>query len=321
MSAFVDVKPSFKPRVAVVIPCRNEAVAIERVIAGFRAALPDATIYVYDNGSIDDTGALARAAGAIVRREETPGKGGVIRRMFAEVDADVYVTVDGDATYDAARAPDLVEMLVDNHLDMVTAVRQHDDAAAYRKGRASGNRIFNRVMGALFGREPTDMLSGYRALSRRFVKSFPAQSQRFEIETEMTVHALELNMPTGEIETRYGARPEGSESKLNTWRDGFRIMRFMIRLYRDVRPLAFFTLLAVALGVPGLVLGGSVVVDFMRTHLVARLPSAVLATGLVLLASLSLACGVILDSVARGRLENKRIAYLAAARASNSVFT
>jgi hypothetical protein len=233
--------------------------------------------------------------------------------MFAEVDADVYVIVDGDATYDAARAPDLIALLLENELDMVTAVREHDDAAAYRRGHELGNRTFNRLVGMLFDVRPGDMLSGYRALSRRFVKSFPAQSQRFEIETEMTVHALELNVPRGELATRYIARPEGSDSKLHTWRDGMRILRFMARLFRDVKPLAFFTLVAIALAVPGLVLGGSVFVEFMRTGAVPRLPTAVLATGLMVLSSLSVACGLILDSVARGRLESKRLAYLALA--------
>ena len=298
-------------RIAVLVPCRNEAVTVGRVVEDFRSALPGAAVYVYDNGSVDETAAIARAAGAIVRREETPGKGGVVRRMFAEVEADVYVIVDGDATYDAARAPELVAMLVDNELDMVTAVREHEDAAAYRPGHATGNRAFNRLVGMLFDVRPADLLSGYRVLSRRFVKSFPAQSQRFEVETEMTVHALELNVPRGEVATRYLPRPEGSDSKLDTWRDGLRILRFMVRLFRDVKPLAFFMLVALALAVPGAILGGSVVIEFMRTRAVPRLPTAVLATGLMLLASLAFACGLILDSVARGRLEAKRLAYLA----------
>jgi glycosyltransferase involved in cell wall biosynthesis len=300
------------PRVAVLVPCRNEAVAVGRVVDDFRRALPDAVVYVYDNASTDDTAAIARAAGAIVRREEVPGKGGVVRRMFAEVEADVYVLVDGDATYDAERAPELVSLLVDNDLDMVTAVREHEDAAAYRRGHASGNVVLNRLLGSLFGRRPTDMLSGYRALSRRFVKSFPTSAQRFEIETELTVHALEMRVPSAELATRYVARPEGSASKLNTVTDGLRILRFMVRLFRDARPLVFFALLAAVLAAVGLALGGSVAIEFMQTREVRRLPTAVLATGLMLLASLSLACGLILDSVARGRLEAKRLAYLAA---------
>ena len=298
-------------RIAVLVPCRNEAPTVGRVVAEFRAVLPNATVYVYDNGSTDETSAIARAAGAIVRREEAPGKGGVVRRMFAEIEADVYLIVDGDATYDASRAPELVAMLIDNELDMVTAVREHEHSAAYRPGHALGNRGFNRLVGMLFDVRPSDMLSGYRALSRRFVKSFPAQAQRFEVETEMTVHALELNVPRGEVPTRYLPRPEGSDSKLHTWRDGLRILRFMVRLFRDVKPFAFFTLIAVALAVPGLILGGSVVVEFMRTRAVPRLPTAVLATGLMLLASMAFAVGLILDSVSRGRLESKRLAYLA----------
>ena len=300
-------------RIAVIVPCRNEAVAVASVVSGFLAALPGALVYVYDNGSTDDTASVARLAGAIVRREEVPGKGGVVRRMFAEVDADVYLLVDGDATYDAARAPDMVSMLVDNDLDMVTAVREHEDAAAYTRGRASGNRLMNWLFGFLFGRKPSDMLSGYRAFSRRFVKSFPSHSQRFEIETELTVHALEMRVPIGELATVYVARPEGSTSKLHTRRDGLRILRFMVRLFREVRPLLFFALTAAFLAIPGLLLGGSVALEYMHTRAVPRLPTAVLATGLMLLASLALACGLILDSVARGRFEAKRLAYLAAA--------
>ena len=300
------------------VPCRNEALTVGRVVADFRAALPGAMIYVYDNGSDDDTAAIARTAGAIVRHEESPGKGGVVRRMFAEVDADVYIIVDGDATYDASRAPEMVALLVDNELDMVTAVREHEDATAYRRGHATANRAFNRLIGMLFDMRPGDTLSGYRALSRRFVKSFPAQAQRFEVETEMTVHALELNVPRGELPTRYLPRPEGSDSKLRTWRDGLRILRFMVRLFRDVKPFAFFAIIAVVLALVGLVLGGSVFVEFLRTRQVPRLPTAVLATGLMVLAAMSFACGLILDSVARGRLETKRLAYLALGSASTS---
>jgi len=304
------------PRVAVLVPCRNEAVAVGRVVADFRAALPGAKVYVYDNGSSDDTGAIARAAGAVVRREERPGKGGVVRRMFAEVEADVYVLVDGDATYDASRAPDLVARLVDGGLDMVTAVREHDDPAAYRRGHAFGNRALNALLGLLFGQTPADMLSGYRVFSRRFVKSFPAQSQRFEIETETTVHALQMRVPTAEVTTRYHVRPAGSASKLHTYRDGARIVVAMALLFRDVKPLMFFSWLGAVLAAVALVLGVEVVVEFMQTGLVRRLPTAVLATGMMLLAALSLAAGVILGSVARGRLEAKRLAYLAAAPAA-----
>ena len=301
------------PRIAVLVPCRNEAAAVAQVVAGFHASLPGCAVYVYDNASTDGTAEIARAAGAIVRREQRPGKGGVVRRMFAEVDADVYIMVDGDATYDASRAPEMVAALLGDNLDMVTALRDDEgEAAAYRRGHRLGNRMFNALLGLIFGQRPSDMLSGYRAFSRRFVKSFPLAAQGFEIETELTVHALELRIPTAEIATRYGARPEGSASKLNKWRDGLRILGTMATLFRDVRPLPFFGILAALLAAVGLALGTSVIVEYMQSGLVPRFPTAILATGLMLLASLALACGVILDSVARGRREAKRLAYLAA---------
>ena len=316
----MNIEPPFPAgprRIAVVVPCRNEAAAVAQVVSGFRAALPGCIVYVYDNASTDGTAEVARAAGAVVRREARPGKGGVVRRMFAEVDADVYIMVDGDATYDASRAPEMVAMLVNDDLDMVTAVRDAEgEAAAYRRGHRLGNRAFNFLLGAIFGERPTDMLSGYRAFSRRFVKSFPLAARGFEIETELTVHALELRIPTAEIATRYVARPEGTQSKLNKWRDGLRILGTMATLFRDVRPLPFFGILSGLFALGGLALGTEVVVEFMRTGLVPRLPTAVLATGLMLLASLALVCGVILDSVARGRREAKRLAYLAAGAAS-----
>ena len=306
-------------RIAVLVPCYNEAATVARVVADFRAALPGATVYVYDNRSTDGTGDVARAAGAIVRREPRPGKGVVVRRMFAEIDADIYVMTDGDATYDASRAPEMVAALVRDDLDVVTGIRDEEHrTAAYRRGHRLGNRAFNVLLGALFGERPTDMLSGYRVLSRRFVKSFPMEAHGFEIETELTVHALELNVPAAEIRTRYFERPEGSVSKLSTYRDGYRILATMARLFRDERPLPFFTLLAALLAVVGLALGTGVVVEFMETGLVPRLPTAVLATGLMLMASLSIACGVILASVARGRREAKRLAYLAAGASRNA---
>lgn len=305
-------------RIAVLVPCRNEAITVASVVNDFRAAIPGAIVYVYDNGSDDDTCEIARAAGAVVRQVPKPGKGGVVRRMFAEVEADVYVMVDGDATYDASRAPELVATLVENDLDMVTAIREHDDAAAYRRGHAAGNQAFNKLIGMLFGDRPADAFSGYRALSRRFVKSFPMQAQRFEVETEMTVHALELDLPRSELATRYVARPEGSTSKLHTWRDGARILHYMVRLYRDTRPLAFFSLISLAFALAGLAFGGSVLVEFWQTRQVPRLPTAVLATGLMILATVSLASGFILDSVARGRLEAKRLAYLSLGSVRNS---
>ena len=301
-----------EPRIAVLVPCYNEALTIGRVIADFRQALPTSVIHVYDNRSTDGTGDIARAAGAQVRREPRPGKGVVVRRMFAEIDADVYVITDGDATYDASRAPEMVARLIEDDLDLVTGIRDDEDSdAAYRRGHRFGNRAFNALLGLLFGERPTDMFSGYRVLSRRFVKSFPMEARGFEIETELTVHALELRVPMAEIHTRYFERPEGSASKLSTYRDGFRILATMARLFRDVKPLPFFTGFAALFALIGLALGAGVVVEFMETRLVPRLPTAVLAMGLMLLASLSFACGMILDSVARGRRETKRLAYLA----------
>jgi glycosyltransferase involved in cell wall biosynthesis len=301
------------PRIAVLVPCRNEAATVAQVIRGFRDALPQCTVHVYDNGSDDGTAGVARGAGAIVRTEPRAGKGGVIRRMLGEIDADVYVIVDGDATYDAASAPRMIAELVANDLDMVTAVRdEQGDGAAYRRGHRVGNRAFNALLGMLFGVRPTDMLSGYRVLSRRFAKSFPATSRGFEIETELTVHALAQRLPTSEMRTPYFERLAGSQSKLSTYRDGLRILRMTVSLYRDERPLSFFGMFAVAFAAAGLVLGGSVVVEYMETHLVLRFPTAILATGLMLLSFLSLACGLILHNVARGQREMKRLAYLAA---------
>ncbi|MFO1323238.1 MAG: glycosyltransferase family 2 protein [Burkholderiales bacterium] len=301
------------PRIAVLVPCYNEALTVAKVIADFGAALPGCTVYVYDNRSTDGTGDIARAAGAVVRREEHPGKGGVMRRMFAEIDADIYVVTDGDATYDATKAPMMIERLTRDDLDVVTGIRDHGDRdAAYRRGHQFGNRMFNFLLGLLFGERPTDMFSGYRAMSRRFVKSFPAEARGFEIETELTVHALELRVPAAEVVTPYFERPEGSTSKLSTYRDGLRILYTMGRLFRDVRPLPFFSWCALAFFVAGLLFGAGVVVEYFETGLVPRLPTAVLATGLMLLASLSIVCGMILDSVARGRREAKRLAYLAA---------
>jgi glycosyltransferase involved in cell wall biosynthesis len=308
-----------QPRIAVLVPCRNEAATVAAVVAGFRNALPGAVVHVYDNGSNDGTGDAARRAGAVVRAEPRPGKGGVVRRMLGEVDADIYVIVDGDATYDAASAPRMIAELVANDLDMVTAIRdEQGDGAAYRRGHRFGNRAFNALLGMLFGARPGDMLSGFRVLSRRFAKSFPATSRGFEIETELTVHALAQRLPTSEIRTPYFERPAGSQSKLSTYRDGLRILWMTVSLYRDERPLSFFGMFALAFAAIGLVLGGSVVVEYMETHLVPRFPTAILATGLMLLSFLSLACGLILHNVARGQREMKRLAYLAAAANASS---
>lgn len=299
------------PRIAVILPCYNEEAAIAQTVAGFRSAFPDAGIYVYDNNSRDRTVEVARAAGAIVRNERMQGKGNVVRRMFADVDADIYVMADGDATYDATSAPAMVARLVDEQLDMVVGTRVHEAAGAYRRGHVLGNRLMTGFLARLFGRSFTDIFSGYRVFSRRFVKSFPVLSAGFEIETEISVHALELKMPVGEVETRYFVRPEGSASKLNTYRDGIRILGTIIRLYRIERPLLFFGAIAAILAGAGLLLSVDLAATFMETGLVPRLPTAVLVTGMMILAALSFFTGLILDTVVRGRQEVRRLAYLA----------
>ncbi len=299
------------PQIAVLIPCYNEAVAIPRVVAAFRAALPEATIHVYDNNSTDGTRAAAEAAGALVRTEPQQGKGNVVRRMFADIEADIYVLVDGDNTYDAAAAPAMVAMLQGDRLDMVTAIRVTEIVAAYRPGHRFGNLMLTGMVRLIFGDRITDMLSGYRAFSRRFVKSFPALAHGFETETEFTVHALELRLPVGEIQTAYKDRPPGSVSKLNTIRDGIRILRTILALIQRERPLAFFGLAGLAMMAVAVGLFIPVLAEFLRTGLVPRLPTAILSAGLVLGGLLSLAAGLILDTVTRGRLEAKRMAYLA----------
>lgn len=301
-------------RVAVLIPCHNEAATIGQVIADFRRHLPAATIYVYDNASSDDTAAMARARGAHVRDEPLLGKGNVVRRMFADIDADIYVMVDGDGTYDASAAPRLVEHLQRNNLDMVNCARVPVDETAYRPGHRFGNRALTGLVARVFGNRLSDMLSGYRALSHRFVKSFPALSTGFEIETEITVHALELRVPIAEISAPYFKRAQGSSSKLNTIGDGLRIFRVIVHLVKEERPLQFFSTIFFLLVLTSLVLGIPVIVEFLETGLVGRLPTAVLAMGCMILASLSLFCGLILDTVTRGRRELKRLLYVAAAR-------
>lgn len=299
-----------EPRIAVLLPCYNEDAAIAQTVAGFRAALPSATIYVYDNNSKDRTIEVARAAGAIVRSERMQGKGNVVRRMFADVDADVYVMADGDATYDAEAAPQLVRRLIDEQLDMVVGSRLTQQDAAYRRGHVMGNKLLTGMLAKLFGRSFTDILSGYRVFSRRFVKSFPVLSGGFEIETEISVHALELRMPVGEVETRYFARPEGSASKLSTYSDGFRILNTIVTLYRIERPLLFFGAIGGLLALLALALGIPLAITYYHTHLVPRLPTAIMATGLIILAALCFFAGLILDTVVRGRREVRRLAYL-----------
>lgn len=297
-------------RVAVILPCYNEQAAIADTIAGFRAALPGAAIHVYDNNSSDRTVELARAAGAIVRTEKMQGKGHVVRRMFADVEADVYVMADGDLTYDPTAAPTMVKLLIDEQLDMVVGTRQHEAAAAYRGGHVLGNRLFTGLLSGLFGRSFTDIFSGYRVFSRRFVKSFPVLSAGFEIETEISVHALELRMPVGELATAYGARPEGSASKLSTFRDGWRILRTIGTLYRVERPVLFYGGIGVLLIVLALALSVPIVVTYLATGLVPRLPTAVLVTGMIIIGVLSFLAGLILDTVTRGRRELRRLFYL-----------
>jgi hypothetical protein len=296
--------------IAVLVPCHNEAASIAQVVADFVASIPGATVYVCDNNSSDRTVELAQAAGAVVRHEPMQGKGNVVRRMFADVAADVYILVDGDNTYETAAAPEMVRRLVDNQLDMVTATRVTDQEAAYRRGHRSGNALLTGIVRWIFGNRITDMLSGYRVFSRRFVKSFPALASGFETETEFTIHALELRMPIGEIATRYRERPPGSTSKLRTYSDGARILFTILKLVKEERPLQFFGVFGMVLLAGGIALGLPVVIEYFHTGLVPRLPTAVLATGLVLLSFLSCAAGLILDSVARGRKEFKRLIYL-----------
>ena len=298
-------------RVAVLLPCFNEEAAIAQTIAGFRSSLPEATIYVYDNNSSDRTREIAASAGAVVRTERMQGKGHVVRRMFADVDADVYVMADGDATYEAEAAPALVRRLVDEQLDMVVGARRSEVETAYRRGHRFGNKLLTGMLARIFGRTFTDILSGYRVFSRRFAKSFPALARGFETETEITVHALELAMPVAEVVTAYAARPEGSQSKLSTYRDGWRILSTILHLFRIERPVLFYGGIASFLAALALVLAIPLLVTYFETGLVPRFPTAILVTGLIILAAMSFACGLILDTVVRGRREVRRLFYLA----------
>jgi glycosyltransferase involved in cell wall biosynthesis len=300
------------PRIAVLLPCHNEAVTVADVVGQFKSVLPDATVYVYDNNSSDETASIAAAAGAIVRREPHQGKGHVVRRMFADIDADIYVMADGDGTYTVADAPKMITLACTENLDMVVARRMATNpTTAWRRGHRTGNRLMNRFVARLFGEKFTDIFSGYRVFSRRFVKSFPALATGFEIETELTIHALELHLPVAEIDSTYSDRPEGSASKLKTYTDGLRIALTILLLYKDVKPLRFFGFAAIALAALSLALAQPLLVTYLETGLVPRFPTAILATGIMSLAFLSLASGLILDSVARGRREAKRMAYLA----------
>jgi glycosyltransferase involved in cell wall biosynthesis len=297
-------------RVAVLLPCYNEETAIVQTVLDFKAALPNAVIYVYDNNSKDRTAEVAAAAGAIVRTEIMQGKGNVVRRMFADIEADVYVMADGDATYEAAAAPLLVQALVDGNLDMVVGARKSEVEEAYRRGHKFGNRMLTGILARLFGRSFTDILSGYRIFSRRFAKSFPVLSAGFEIETEISVHALALKMPVSERVTAYAARPEGSESKLSTYRDGWRILNTILKLYRFERPLAFFGSIGGLIAAVAMLFAMPLILTFLETGLVPRLPTAILVTGMMIVATLSVLAGLILDTVSRGRLEVRRLSYL-----------
>jgi len=298
------------PRIAVLLPCYNEEAAIAATVAGFRAALPGATIYVYDNNSRDRTCEVAREAGAVVRSERQQGKGHVVRRMFADIDADVYVMADGDLTYDPKAAPAMVDQLLADQLDMVVGTRRHEDKGAYRGGHVVGNKLFTGLLSGLFGRSFSDIFSGYRVFSRRFVKSFPVLSSGFEIETEMSVHALELRMPVGEVETAYGARPEGSQSKLSTYGDGWRILKTIVTLYRIERPVLFYGSIGALLVALAVVLAIPLAITYLNTGLVPRFPTAILVTGMIIVAVLCFFAGLILDTVTRGRREVRRLAYL-----------
>lgn len=298
-------------RIALLVPCHNEAATVAAVVEGFRRSLPSAHCHVFDNRSVDATAEIARASGAEVHAVALRGKGNVIRRAFADVEADVYVMVDGDATYDAAAAPALVKRLVEDGLDMVVGARVDQDPAAYRAGHRFGNRLLTRCVAMMFGDSFDDMLSGYRVFSRRYVKSFPAHASGFEIETELAVHALQLRMPVAEIPTTYGARPQGSTSKLNTWRDGARILGTIGRLVMAERPLLFFSACAAATLLLSVLLAAPLFVTYLETGLVPRFPTAILCAALVQLSAILFGCGLVLDTVTRGRIEAKRLAYLA----------
>lgn len=302
------------PRIAVVVPCYNEALTIAAVVKRARAALPGTVVYVYDNNSTDDTVKVARAAGAVIGSERAQGKGNVVRRMFADIDADIYIMVDGDDTYDLDAAPKLIATMREQSLDFINGARIDTQQSAYRAGHRFGNRLLSGLVQRIFGRQFSDMLSGYKIFSRRFVKSFPAESQGFEIETELTIHALELQMPCSEMPTAYGVRPEGSSSKLSTFRDGLRILLLILRLVKDERPFQLFGTLALAFALSSFWLGVPVVLEFAATGLVPRFPTAILATGLMLVGVMSFSIGLVLDTVTKARRETKRLAYLAQPR-------
>jgi glycosyltransferase involved in cell wall biosynthesis len=303
-------------KVAVLVPCLNEEVAIQKVVLDFKTVLPNAYIYVYDNGSTDQTFSKALDAGAIVKSHQIRGKGNVVRRMFADIQADIYVLVDGDGTYDSKTAPLMIEALIQQQLDMVSAVRElkPEAKAAYRPGHQWGNRLFTRMINLLFNQKSSkgmgDLLSGYRVFSRRFVKSFPIASHGFEIETELSIHAMQLDMPVLEILSPYDERPEGSVSKLSTYKDGFKILKMVFRLLEQEKPFLFFGWIAAVLFMLGFIAAIPVIETYWQTGLVPRIPTAILSTGLILLSFLSFFSGLILHSVAMSRKEAKQLAYL-----------
>lgn len=300
--------------VAVILPCYNEASAIEQVVADFKAALPSAKIYVFDNNSSDDTAEIAKKAGAIVRVERAQGKGNVVRRAFAQVDADIYLMADGDGTYDSTQAQELISLLHEEQLDMVVGVRKHEESEAYRMGHQIGNRMFNLIIQKVLKGDFEDIFSGYRVFSRAYVKSFPSMAQGFETETEMSLHALELQLPVQEVESAYGVRAEGTESKLNTYRDGLRILLYMVRLIKQYRPFMMFGWLALFFCVASLISGLPVVAEYLDTGLVSRFPTAFGAASLMIIASVSFITGLILDGVSHSGREQKRLAYLNVSR-------
>lgn len=297
-------------KIAAIVPCHNEEAAVAKVVSDLRAAVPGMDIYVYDNNSTDRTSERALEAGAIVRHEHAKGKGNVVRRAFADIDADIYVMIDGDDTYDASALPAMIDAMLEGPLDHVLGVRSQVSDTAYRPGHEAGNRVFNNLVSSIFGHRVTDMLSGYRVFSRRFVKSFPAVSREFEIETELTVHSSSLRVPQTEITVGFKDRAEGSESKLNTYRDGVKILSLIVHLIRHERPILFHSVLAAIVFIVALLIGVPVVIEFFQTGEVARFPSAILATGLALIAGLSLLLGFILDGITRSRRENARLSYL-----------
>jgi len=310
LGAGTSPNSSVPQRIAVLVPCYNEELTIGSVIDSFSSALPGAIVYMYDNNSTDKTVEVSRQHGAVVGTESLQGKGNVVRRMFADIDADVYVLVDGDDTYDSSCAMLLVQKLVKEGLDLVNGARLSESQESYRPGHRFGNMMLTSIVAWVFGDRFTDMLSGYRVMSRRFVKSFPALTAGFEIETELTIHALELRMPVAELPTHYRPRPVGSVSKLQTFSDGFRILFTIARLVKAERPLAFFSFFSSICVITALVLAYPVFVTYVETGLVPRFPTAILATGLMLLAALGAVCGLILETVTQGRREMKRLFYL-----------